>query len=225
MERLEDAREKLLFIQNIHADSQFGPEARRILGEINLDEVLSVQNMSNKTIHLVEAGKGAPLSIANRHQTTLDCMMFLNGRLDMRVLHPGDELIVMPLDFKLVIDVPKMRVELYHRDAKKKEDVFTKEYLILETDLPRLGAPPIHARIVSKKAEAHGRLYPPSSSHWSFGTKIFGIKAGNRIIYLRPLPAADDEEPGRGVFLGDSDMEELAMLLRLKNEVEIKLIR
>ncbi|MDB4311401.1 hypothetical protein N9979_01555 [bacterium] len=30
MERLGDAREKLLFIQNLHADSEFGPEARRM---------------------------------------------------------------------------------------------------------------------------------------------------------------------------------------------------
>ncbi|MDB4295835.1 LysM peptidoglycan-binding domain-containing protein, partial [Akkermansiaceae bacterium] len=70
MERLGDAREKLLFIQNLHADSEFGPEARRILGEINLDEVLSVENMENKSIHVVKSGDTF-LRIANKYNTTL----------------------------------------------------------------------------------------------------------------------------------------------------------
>ena len=222
MERLEDAREKLLFIQNLHGDSEFAPEARRILGEINLDEVLSVSNMSNKKVHVVQPGRGAPLAIAKKYNTTLDCLMFLNGFLDMSVLHPGDEIIVMPLDFKIVIDLSTKRIELYHRDAEKKEHVFTKEYLILKTDLPKIGSRPVFGKIKSKVAEVNSRTYQPFHSKYRNGIKILIVKVGSKNVQLRPIPEVDDEDLGRGIFLSEPDMEELAMLIRLGNEVEIK---
>lgn len=222
MERLEDAREKLLFIQNLHGDSEFAPEARRILGEINLDEVLSVSNMSNKKVHVVQPGRGAPLAIAKKYNTTLDCLMFLNGFLDMSVLHPGDEIIVMPLDFKIVIDLSTKRIELYHRDAEKKEHVFTKEYLILKTDLPKIGSRPVFGKIKSKVAEVNSRTYQPFHSKYRNGMKILIVKVGSKNVQLRPIPEVDDEDLGRGIFLSEPDMEELAMLIRLGNEVEIK---
>lgn len=221
MERLGDAREKLLFIQNLHADSEFGPEARRILGEINLDEVLSVENMENKSIHVVKSGDTF-LRIANKYNTTLDCLMFLNGLLDDRKLHPGDELIVMPLDFKLMIDLANKRVELYHRDSGKKAHVFAKEYPILKSDLSRLGTRSIHTKLKSKVGEVNGRSYQPIHRNYRNGTKVLGFKIGNRNTQMRPVPAIDEVDPGGGVFLGNSAMEELAMLIRAGNEVEVK---
>lgn len=222
MERLEDAREKLLFIQNLHGDSEFAPEARRILGEINLDELLSVSNMSNKQVHVVQPGRGAPLTIANKHQTTLDCLMFLNGFLDMSVLHPGDEIIVMPLNFKIVIDLSTKRVELYYRDSDKNEDVFTKEYLILKADVSTGGRRPIFGKIKTKIGEVKGRSYPPYHAKYRHGVKILIARVGSKNYQIRPLPEIDAEDPGRGIFLSESDMEELAMLIRLGNELEIK---
>ena len=35
-------------------------------------------------------------------------------------------------------------------------------------------------------------------------------------------PTAEEEEPGRGFFLNRPDMEELALLLRVGNEVELR---
>ncbi len=221
MERLDDAREKLLFIQNLHSDSEFGPEARRILGEINLDEILSVENMDNKSIHTVVSGDTF-LGIANKYKTTLDCLMFLNGLLDTRRLHPGDELIVMPLDFKLVVDLQRERVELYHRDPDKKAHVFAKEYPILKSDLPKLGKRALHTTISSKVAEVNGRSYKPTHTSYRNGTKVLGIKPAKRNTTIRPLPAIDAVDPGGGIFLSVPAMEELAMLIRYGNEVEVK---
>jgi len=221
MERLDDAQQKLLVIQNLHADSEFGPEARRILGEINLDNVLSVENMDNKAIHTVRSGE-TYLRIANKHETTLDCILFLNGLLDGRKLHPGDELIVMPLNFKLVVDLAKKRVELYHRDTAKKAHVFTKEYPIIKIDLPQSAYRSSHSKINSKVAEVKGRSYKPIHSKYRNGTKVLGFTIGKRNVQLRPVPAADAVDPGGGIFLESSAMEELAMLIRFGNEVEVR---
>jgi hypothetical protein len=41
-------------------------------------------------------------------------------------------------------------------------------------------------------------------------------------LQLREVVEADEENPGRGFFLCESDMEELALLLRVGNEVEVR---
>ncbi|MDB4757835.1 LysM peptidoglycan-binding domain-containing protein, partial [Akkermansiaceae bacterium] len=150
---IEEAKEKLNLIENLYPDSNHSPEARRILGEINLDEILSIENMGNKKIYRVSPGEGY-LKIATQNKTTLDSMMFLNGLTEFGNLHSGDELVIMSLDFKLLINLPKMRVELFYRDQGKKEHVFAKDYPIrkLETGRIRRGH---HQTKISQK---HGYL-------------------------------------------------------------------
>ena len=221
LQKLDEAREKLLFIQNLYPDSSYGPEARRILGEINLDEILSVENMTNKKTHIVRPGEGY-LRIATENETTLDSIMFLNGLLDLRALHTGDELIVMPLDFKLVIDLGHKRVELFHRDQEKKEHVFAKDYPIQRLDIGRMPTRTLQSRISRKQGELNGRAIQPTSPSYRHSIKILGFNAGNTFLQLRPIPEEGSDEPGRGIFLLPSDMEELTMLIRIGNEVEIK---
>ncbi|MDB4265442.1 hypothetical protein N9891_01690 [bacterium] len=222
LQRLDEAREKLLFIQNLYPNSANAPEARRILGEINLDEILSIENMDNKEIHTVTPGEGY-LRIANNHQTTLDCIMFLNGLTEMGSLHTGDELIVMPLDFKLVVDLAKMRVDLYHRDREKMEHVFAKAYPIQSFDFAGLRKGTYQSKISRKLGEIDGRTYQPTHSKYRHALKVLGFKVGGGYYQFRPVPAADAEDPGQGVFLNPADMEELSMLIRVGNEVEVKI--
>ncbi len=221
LQRLDEAREKLLFIQNLYPNSRNAPEARRILGEINLDEILSIENMSNKTIHEVAPGEGY-LRIANNHQTTLDCIMFLNGLTELGRLHAGDELIVMQLDFKLMVNLTKKRVDLFHRDDEKKEHVFAKAYPIQSIDLGGLRSRTYQSKITRKLGEIEGRTYPPTHSKFRHALKVLGFNLNNRYVQFRPVPAADAEDPGQGIFLKNSDMEELSMLIRVGNEVEVK---
>lgn len=221
LQKLDEAREKLLFIQNLYPNSTNGPEARRILGEINLDEILSIENMANKKIHKVSPGEGY-LRIANGNKTTLDCIMFLNGLTELGRLHTGDELIVMPLDFKLMVDLEKRRVELFHRDDLKKEHVFAKDYPIQNIDLESLRSGTSQAKISRKLGEIEGRSYPPTHSKYRHALKVLGFTIRGNYIQFRPVPAADAEDPGQGIFLKPSDMEELSMLIRIGNEVEVK---
>jgi hypothetical protein len=221
MDRKDEAVEKLLFIQNLYSDSENGAEARRILGEINLDEILSIENMSNKMIYTIKPGEGY-LNVANNSRTTLDCMMFLNGLLEMSPLHVGDELVVMSLNFKLVVDLAKRRIELFRPDEEKKEHIFVKDYPIMKLDLASLRGKSIHSKISRKQGEINGEVVRPALSGYRHATKVLGFKAGRHFIQMRPVPERDEEDPGRGIFLMNSDMEELSMLIRIGNEVEIK---
>ncbi len=224
LQRLDEAREKLLFIQNLYPNSVNAPEARRILGEINLDEILSIENMANKKNHKVSRGEGY-LRIANDHQTTLDCIMFLNGLTELESLHAGDELIVMKLDFKLIVNLSKRRVELFHRDDEKKEHIFAKAYPIQSIDLGSLGLGVFQTKVSRKLGEIDSRTYPPTHSKFRHALKVLGFYLKTRYVQFRPVPAADAEDPGQGIFLKNSDMEELSMLIRVGNAVEIKSAR
>jgi hypothetical protein len=45
------------------------------------------------------------------------------------------------------------------------------------------------------------------------------------MIQLRPLSGDENMDSGSGVFLAPSDMEELSMLIRVGNEVEVRITR
>jgi len=222
LDDIEEAKEKLNLIENLYPDSNHAPEARRILGEINLDEILSIENMENKKIHRVSPGEGY-LKIATENKTTLDSMMFLNGLTEFGNLHAGDELVVMPLDFKLVVNLPKMRVELFHRDQEKKEHLFAKDYPIRKLELGRVGSGHHQARITRKHGYLEGKTYPPTHQSYRHARKILGLKVGRSTIELRPLSGDENLDSGPGIFLAPPDMEELSMLIRVGNEVEVRI--
>ncbi|MGE9268533.1 MAG: LysM peptidoglycan-binding domain-containing protein [Verrucomicrobiales bacterium] len=217
---LAEAREKLLYIQNLFPNSLNGPEARRILGEMNMDELLSVNNMENKSVHVVKSGDSY-LAIAKKYETTIDCLVFLNGLTEMKTLHPGDEFVVMPLNFTLQVDVPNERLRLFRKDDEKKENVFVKEYLVQSMDLPRMRGSKLQTEIYIKRGERHGMVYSTTSAGYRGAQKVLMLK--RPALQIRPVPEADGDDPGRGFFLKMEDLEELALLLRLGNEVEILL--
>ena len=219
---IDQARERLHLIENLYPESTHAKEARRILGEINLDEILSVENMDNKRIHRVSPGEGY-LRIANDNQTTLDAIMFLNGLTDFKALHTGDELVVMPLDFKLVVDLSMKRVELYHRDQRKKEHIFARDYPILGINLDRMSQGVYHTTVSRKMGETADGSVPPSHRTYRHASKVLGIKAGRRTIQLCPITEQREDGGLKGVFLAASDMEELSMLIRIGNEVEFRI--
>lgn len=222
LDDIEEAKEKLNLIENLYPDSNHAPEARRILGEINLDEILSIENMENKKIHRVSPGEGY-LRIATENKTTLDSMMFLNGLTEFGNLHTGDELVVMPLDFKLVVNIPKMRVELFHRDQEKKEHVFAKDYPIRKLELGRMSSGHHQSKISRKHGHLRGKTYPPTHQSYRHSSKVLGLKVGRSMIELRPLSGDENLDSGPGIFLAPPDMEELSMLIRVGNEVEVRI--
>ncbi len=69
--QLAEAREKLTAIVNIFPILASAPVARRIVGEMNLDEILSTSHMEGKQVHVVKRGDSF-LGIAAKYNTTLD---------------------------------------------------------------------------------------------------------------------------------------------------------
>ena len=208
--KLPEAREKLSTIVNIYPGSASAPAARRIVGEINLDEILSTTSMQGKQLHVVQRGE-ALLAIAAKYRTTIECMLHLNSMMELRSIRPGDELLVMPLDFRLLIEPQRQSLSLW--DGGR----FIREYPVLRAE----GVPhtPQRGVIAAKTAELDGRPVKPLASDYRGAEKI--IRVSKPAIQIRGWDGSE-EHSAPGILLRPEDMEEVALLTRLGNEVEIR---
>lgn len=208
---ISEAREKLTVIVNVFPTSSRAPTARRIVGEMNLDEILSTSHMDGKQTHIVKRGNSY-LGIAAEYRTTLDCIMHLNGMLDLKGIQPGDEFIVMPLDFRLLIEPQRKALSVWQ------EGRFICEYPILHLETtPKLTSG--KTKISAKLAELDTRQVPPQSKDYRAASKI--IQIAPHSIQIRAADESDKLGP-HGIVLRPQDMEEINLLTRVGNEVEIR---
>lgn len=216
MGSVAEAREKLETIVNIYPTSSAAPQARRIVGDMNLDELLSPENKEGKQQHVVQRGESF-LSIANKHKTTLDCIMMLNGLTEFGGLQPGDDLEVMPLDFRLLIEPDRQSISLWQGGR------FLKEYPIVRSEPPHAGKTVASRTTISAKSGyLNGKQLQPTAKGYRESEKI--IQLAKSPVQLRPLTPSVEKDTSRprGLYLKPADMEELTLLTRVGNEVEIR---
>ena len=207
---LREGSKKLQEILNFHPTTRSAAEARRILGEIKLDELLDPNNMDNKVVYEVKRGDSF-IPIVSRTDTSFELLMYLNNLKDLRTLHPGDEFITMPLNFTVIVDLDEESVQLWDGDE------FIKAYPIQKLDSERkikTGT----VKLSGKLGAANGRTYPESRSQYRTADKVLTISG--RSLQIRS--ETEDENLGDAAFLSPPDMEELAMLVRTGNEVVIR---
>lgn len=210
MDQYAEAREKLSAIVTRFPTSPSAPLARRIVGDMNMDEVLSTAFKEGKTTHVVKRGDSF-LGIAGKNQTTLDMILYLNGMFEFSGLQPGDELIVMPLNYRLLIEPQRKAVSVW--DGGK----FLREYPILRIDGGALKSQ--KTTIESKVALAGTKRVQPMAKEYRGAMKMIQLSKVPMPI-LGDYPG--DDEPPNGIFLSVPDIEELNLLTRTGNEVEIR---
>ena len=208
--QIEEAREKLTAIVNVFPSSSTAPIARRIVGEINLDEILSSSHMEGKQVHVVARGDSL-LGIASRYKTTIDCIMHLNSMMEIPRIQPGQEILVMPLEFRLLIEPRLKSVSLWNGGK------FIREYPVLHMSNGAVSAR--RTKISSKAAELEGRRVLPESKDYRAADKVIIIDKPT--LQIRGWNGIG-EKPAAGILLRSADMEEIALLTRVGNEVEIR---
>lgn len=209
--KIDEAREKLTTIVNVFPTSSSAPIARRIVGEMNLDEILSTSHMEGKKNHIVKRGNSF-LGIAGEHQTTLDLILHLNGMMELKNIQPGEELIVMPLNFRLLIEPQRKALSIW--DGPR----FIREYPILHLGVS--GKLPLgKTKISSKSAELNGHSVSPQSKDYRGAEKI--IQIAKPTLQIRGTAGGGDSPPS-GIVLLLQDMEEISLLTRVGNDVEIR---
>ena len=208
--KLPEAREKLTSIVNVFPASSCAPVARRIVGEMNLDEMLSTSNMQGKKVHVVRRGDSF-LAIAAQYKTTVDCIMCLNSMMELRRIQPGDEVVVMPLDLRLLVELRRKSLSLWNGGR------FIREYPILH--IGTLSHTPPKTTISSKSAEVDGHRVSPHARDYRAADKI--VQMAKSSVQIRGWDGIGPK-PAAGIFLRPQDMEEINLLTRVGNEVEYR---
>ncbi|NDC00081.1 MAG: LysM peptidoglycan-binding domain-containing protein [Verrucomicrobia bacterium] len=155
---VDTGRTALYELVRTFPDSSRVTEAKRIIGEINMDTLFSQDLNPLKKDYIVQPGDSL-LRIAGKNHTTVECIMRANG-LQSGMLQPGDHLIVFPLDFELVLDVSAKVVSLLRNQR------FFKEYFALDVQLPPGLKVPTETKISDKAAFHRGRRVQASSSEF-----------------------------------------------------------
>jgi hypothetical protein len=208
------ARKRLANVMMMYKDSPFYKEAKRIIGEQNMDMLLSKDPMPGKEEYIVQRGDSL-LRIESHSKSTIQYITYINN-LRSTNLSIGDSLIVCPLEFTVVINTNEKTLEL------RQDDKFFKEYDILDIKMPRQTSAPFDSVIKAKEA------YNSKNKSVRFGqsdyfTAAKYLRAAKTGITLRPpLGEKEDPEFTTGIFLDSADLEELNIVLRSGTKLYVR---
>lgn len=211
---LVSARDRLLYLMEYFPESATWPEARRIVGEVNMDLLLSKIPIPGKAEHIVKRGE-ALVTIARRSETTIDYIMRANGKIS-EYIFPDEKLTVYPLNFRVEIDLAKKTVTVFDGEA------FFKEYAVLDKNLPADLKAPV-ATTVSERVAWHVDR-PVDFTHPAYMNCSKWIRTGKIGLFIRqsdgPAGAAGESRP-YGVMIANEDLEELYTILRVGSKVDL----
>ena len=213
-------------------------EAKRIIGEMNLDALYAHEVAGGKRDYIVQPGDNL-LAIAGKHQTTLEAIARVNG-LSSFNLQPGDHLFIIPMNFDLVVDQSSKHVTVM------REGRFFREYTALDLKLPPTMKIPVTLEVSSKSAinPTDGKAASPVSiSFLTSEKKLILSRSGSKAVSLivsapviaKAIPVApgtvpkaipvdsepEETVPTSGVFIAQEDLEEIYPLLRRGSTVTL----
>ncbi len=226
--KLNAATDRLLYLMTYYPESDAYPEAKRIVGEINVDRLISRAPMEGKIEYTVKSGD-ALAAIARHNQCNVDYIMRANGRTSS-IIHPGDRLVVIPLNWEMVIDLGDMTLTLERpwsnagkeaqpaRPGKPNErpvELFFKEYPIVKVNAPPGFSLTGSTEVSDLVAWKDGRRVEFNKRDYLNANKW--IQTRKNGVILRPYREKDEsgsQQRDFGIMLHPADLEELFTILR-----------
>src|SRR5437867_11575690 len=153
-----EARDALVALIQKYAAGLHVEEAKDLLGEINVDILLSRTPSPEKEEYVVKPGDVLQ-KIANKLKTTPELIMRMNN-LSGTMLHIGEHLLISHPDFSLVIERKAKVVVLLNHGA------YFKQYHVREAKLSARQPPNVTTKVAETMAWRDGRRV-------GFGTKEF----------------------------------------------------
>ncbi len=208
----DGAREKLWEIMEIHKESERYAGAREVLGEMNMDRLFERAPMPGKLEYTVGKTRQDNLNaIATKFQTTVPYIKRVNNLLGS-IIHPGDRLIIYPLNFEVEVRLAEKKITLL------KDSVYFKDYTILghHLPMPKLGKETTigetYAWFNDRKFRLDDDRY--ASAQRRIQTAGKGTRGGIIFCPQPPKPAEGAQPSPSGVYLSAEDMRELSTILR-----------
>jgi LysM repeat protein len=215
--KLAEAREALIaFIQKYPAGLHL-EEAKDLLGEVNVDILLSRYPSPEKTEYVVKPGD-VLAKIARKLKTTPELIMRMNN-MSGTMLRIGERLLISRPDFSIVTQRKANLVVLLNHG------VFFKHYHVREAKLPPKQPPTITAKVAETMAFKGGKRVGLGSKEYIGSTRWIRLAgAPAYTLYSTPdaaHPNLDQPPPPSGIGLAASDVEELSGLVNNGTSVTI----
>jgi LysM repeat protein len=214
--KIAEARTALIsFIQKYptgaHAD-----EAKDLLGEINVDILLSRTPSPEKQEYIVKPGDVLQV-VARRVKSTPELIMRMNN-LNGTMLHIGEKLLISHPEFSIVIQrKAKLVVVLDHGS-------FFKQYHIREEKLAPRQPPKVTTKVSEVMAWRDGKRVGFGTKEYVGSTRWVRLGAPAYTIYAVPdtaHPTLQQPAPATGLGLAATDVEELSGLVNTHTPVTI----
>ncbi len=210
------AREKLNQVIRIYSDSPLAADARRILGELNMDRLFSREANTGKLEFTVAREPGLEV-IARKSQCTISYIRRING-LGKAIIHPGDRLLVTPLEFEIEINVTPRTLVLKHKGE------FFKEYGLLDVVIVDGTKLVQKSFIESRQGTLGEKSVNDSDVRWPQARKWLQTKGrpGRPGVILCTPPKKQGDSGTFGIHLSNADIDELCTILRVGTPITFR---
>ena len=225
--QLEDVHEQLNRLLKVYPDSPWESEARRMLGEMNVDRLFSRSPMPGKRDYIVKSGD----SLAKIEKGSLTTIPFLKrlNNLSSLNLQPGDRLVYQPLEFELEVRLADEVLTVRQMAAAGLDPIFFKNYRLTAVVVSPVFPKVLKTQIQEKPAWVGDRKVLATDPQYAFARKqlLTTGRPGRPGVLFRPdservsVPVGGVTAVLQGIFLDDGDLEELSTILRTGTPVVI----
>src|SRR5437879_5776989 len=215
--KLTETRDALVAFIQKYPSGKHLDEARDLLGEVNIDILLSRHPSPEKIEYVVKPGD-VLAKIARKLKTTPELIMRMNN-MSGTMLHIGEHLLISHPDFSIVIQRKMNLVMLLNHGT------FFKQYHVREAKLSPKQPSKITAKVAETMAWKDGKRIGLGSKDYLSSTRWIRLAgASANTLYSMPdsaHPNLDQPPPPVGLGLAASDVGELSSLVNNRTPITI----
>jgi LysM repeat protein len=214
--KLSEARDALTAFIQKYPTGLHVEEAKDLLGEVNVDILLSRYPSPEKQEYIVKPGDVLQ-KISNKVKSTPELIMRMNN-LSSTMLHIGERLLVSHPDFAIVIQRKANLIVLLNHGA------FFKQYHVREEKLGPKQPPKVTTKVAETMAWRGGKRVGFGTKEFIGSTRWIRLGAPAYTIYSVPdtaHPNLEQPAPPSGLGLAATDVEELSSLVNNRTPVTI----
>ena len=214
--KLPEARTALTALIEKYPNGLHLEEAKDMLGEVNVEILLSRTPSPEKTEYTVKSGD-VLARIAQKVKSTPELIMRMN-KLNSTMLRIGEKLWISHPEFSLVVQRKAQLVVLLDKGA------FFKQYHVKEVKLPPKQPPRTTTKVAEVMAWKGGKRVGFGTKEYVGSTRWIRLGTPGYILYSMPdgtRPNVDQPAPATGLGMAASDVEELSGLVSGRTPVTI----